>query len=300
MGRRYRLGVRPTHKPVRLFIIRNRPKATASSKDSPRPPAKPPHGVSNNGEFAHLYSGNIMYDPGFELFVGNALGTFKNDPDFGGDWADQPRDWETTTGVRPYYLPRFNPFTNIGQMWPNDEDVSYFDIAQWGTLGGSYDVVGQYGDSGWRVTRVDPYAGRWHVIYAPWGADSTYGIPPPLYVQAPGLPGGYSARVKPGDLITFTVWMNFQGHVAYFPVYPIAVLSFYNQSGDGIVSAQKRWSLGTDSDWTNRLYDLGYKSYTIQATAPPNSYFLRAQMGFRPGGEHPMVTTVDAGILSIE
>jgi hypothetical protein len=297
VARRYRLSVRPTHRPVVLYY-RHKPKIRASTTTYVRQPPAPPHGVSNEGNYAHLYSGNIMYDPGLELYVGNAVGSYRVSDWFRGWWnrmdISRMRSWWTTIGSTTFTLPRFDATAPIGQRWPNSIPVDYYDIAQWGQLGGTYTpATGTVDDAAWRVGMFDPYAGRYHLYWNRFQADTSYGVPAPLYVQAPGLPGGYSARVIPSDLVTWEAsvritapWKTWGTVVTGF------VLTFYTKSGTAILS--------TTTTWTSTA-NAPYQIRSLASFCPPNSYFVRASMYWRldsPGQDH--ILCVDGGILAVE
>jgi hypothetical protein len=297
VARRYRLSVRPTHRPVVLYY-RHKPKIRASSTTYVRQPPKPPHGVANDGNFAHLYSGNILYDPGVELFAGNAVGDYAAEPNVlrkneaTGRYEPALRNWQETIGVGPYVLPRFDPTADVGQVWPSGEDVSYWDIAQWMQLGGLYNVDGTPNDPCWVVTRVDSYLGDHCMAWFQWTSDETYNVPAPLVVQAPGLPGGYSARVIVGDRITWSVYHKQIGTPPGWAWAITLFLYFYQQSGNSILATQTRTSLtGNQLTWTER---------TLSSFAPPGSYFVRAGVGFEGSPGRQATPMVDSGTLSIE
>lgn len=336
MGRRYRLGVRPTHKPVVLYI-RNKPRMRVSSKPSPRQPPPPPHGVVNDGNFAHLYSGNTMYDPGADLFVGNAVGeyaprlSFRKILQYSDDPQDPLRAWSQVTGISPYTLPRFDPDAEVGQVWPSGEDVSYYDIAQWMQLGGTYNATGRRSDAAWKVTREDAYAGRYSMVWRWWWADQSYLSPAPLCVQAPGLPGGYSARVVNGDRVTFGTWARIAGVYStgvggvWYSGTPelIYALTFYTQAGGAIATYQQAYDMhGATQPYahnpvTSRPPWVQWNWYSISTVAPPSSYFVRATVNWigevrgninvwypfldpPPDSGYVVSAWVDSGILAVE
>ena len=123
-----------------------------------------------------------------------------------------------------------------------------------------------------------------------------------LLVQAPGLPGGYSARVDGGDLVTFTVRSRMFTHLSTSVVNAgapnISVLAhYYRQDGTTIVGG---------GNYYQTLENVTWNDYTYQSTAPSGAYFVRAMAGFiagTPSGyslNYDPSVLVDSGVLSVE
>ena len=98
------------------YYGRNRGRSVAGKNRLYTP--KAPRGAPGSDE-AVLYAGNILYDPGFEIFVQNAGPTFLKP------------GWEDHTGASIYALPRLDLSSPTGQVWPNGDYVNRKDIAQW-------------------------------------------------------------------------------------------------------------------------------------------------------------------------
>lgn len=264
-------------------------RSTASTRTRPRKaaPPKSPRGVPNDGHFAHLYSGNILYDPGVELFVGNAVGS----------WSIH--NWLHRTGNRTFMLPNFNDTCDYWQNWPNKDCVTYWDIAQWVSNGADYAPNGGIDSVSWAVTRADPYLGDFSMAWWRW-SEGPGRNPMPLLVQAPGLPGGYSARVQAGDSVAFSVRSKMYPDLPYVddcqPKISV-LLYYYNQAGTAIVGGGNHYQALTRSS---------YGDYEYTTIAPSGSYFVRAFAAFtasNPGAFGPAndpSVLVDSGVLSVE
>ena len=268
----------------------NRFKGRMKMRVNPAGPAYSPRGVANNGEFAHLYSGNILYDPGAELFVGNAVGSYHYEA-----WSDR-------TGMRHYTLPVFDPTCDVtSQRWPNGDCVTYWDISQWVAVG-SYAPTGRQDSSAWHVGRFFPNLGDYSIIWHDWPRGPG-GNPMMLMVQAPGLPGGYSARVEPGDLVTFSanarVWGDaYTGYAQLGDPTISTLLWFYTKTGTLIVGSGDYYVPLTTT----------YTANIHEATAPSGTYFVRAMLAFTASTPSDFDQTlmyypaalIDSGVLSIE
>jgi hypothetical protein len=250
----------------------------------------PPRGtVGSADDFAHLLSGNILYDPGVELFIGNTVGTLEH------------HVWNERTGEDHFTLPTFDDSCGFRQSWPNGSCLSYWDQSQWVSLGTPYRVTGDVSDSAWHVTRLNPFLGQLSMVWWRW-SKGAFGNPLSLMVLSPGLPGGYSARVEPGDLITWSVRARIYDYEANIlngaagdpTISPF--MFYYTKSGTPIVGG---------GDYYQPM-DTDYTEYSYQASAPSGSYFLRAMVAFvanNPSaytlGNDPILL-VDSGVLSIE
>ena len=271
--------------------IRFAARSRASSEFKKTVTYVPPRGAVGDGDgFAHLLSGNILYDPGVELFIGNTVGTLEH------------HVWNERTGEDHFTLPTFDDSCEYRQSWPNGSCLNYFDQSQWVSLGTPYRVTGDVSDSAWHVTRLDPYLGDLSMVWWRW-SKGAYQNPLSLLVLSPGLAGGYSARVNAGDLLTWSVRSRIYDYDSPPTITGSAgdptispFMFYYTESGSLIVGGGDYYqSLTTD-----------YAEYSYQATAPSGSYFLRAMVGFvanNPSaytlGNDPILL-VDSGVLSIE
>jgi len=241
--------------------------------------AKPPRGAPNNGEYAWLRAGNLLYDPGLELYVGNAVGSY---------WHE---DWDDKVAHHHYALPRFDPARPYAQYWPDGSDVAYWDIAQWMQHTEPYVVNDLTTDSAWHVTRVKPYLGDFHLTWWDWQASARYGgngVPGGLCIQAPGLPPGYAGRAQAGDKVTWSVWSmvtDTQGSPQI-----VLFLYFFAKPGAPIVGVVTVASNLTTS----------YAEYTVSASAPGNTYFIRCGLLWTGTGARGTNVYVDTGTLSVE
>lgn len=258
-------------------IMNHRGKGTSS----PRRKASSPHGVPNNGEYAYLRAGNLLYDPGLELYIGNAVASY--------DW----RDWEAKVGHHHYALPRFSFDRPYGQYWPDNSDVAYVDIAQWMQHTEPYVCNDTASDSAWHVTTADPNLGTFSLVWWRWDASTKYGgagVPGGLCIQAPGLPQGYSGRAHAGDLVTFSAKVRVTIPRTGVPTV-VPYLYFFNEAGSP--------TLGTaTAPFT--LTEL-YTEPTVSSSAPGGTYWFRAGMVFKGTDVVPYCSTlVDSGLLSVE
>ena len=285
----------------------SRSKVSDSGKLKAQRPAKPPHGAPNDGEYAHLRSLNILYDPGFELFMGNAVEHWGND-----EWLDR-------TGVNQYTLPIYDPTCDYGQRWYTEDCVRYWDVAQWTQVNEPYEPPGSVDKSAWHVSRYLPFLGDQHLAWWDWTSSLEHGgsgNPAALMVQSVGLPAGYSARVEPGDLNSFSVWS------AVPPAWlttatPTITLSlwYYSDTGANVGVTTETFTIPffrSPEDWD---IDDFYRQHIIYATAPGGSYFIRAMVQFNylgslgasvlagpfqtGGSNFPPSVFIDSGVLSI-
>jgi len=252
----------------------------------------PARGVTNDGEYAHLLSGNILYDPGVELFVGNTVGTLEH------------HVWNERTGEDHFTLPTYDDSCPERQSWPNGTCLDYWDVSQWVSIGTPYTVTGDVSDSAWHVTRLVPYAGSFCMVWWRWSR-GLFGNPLSLMAQSPGLPGGYTARVDSGDLVTWSVRARIydynvtgggivDGSAGGPTISPFVY--YYTKGGDAIVGGGDYYQSLTTS----------FTEHSYQSTAPSGAYFIRTMVAFvatTPSaytlGNDPMVL-VDSGVLSIE
>ncbi len=279
----------------KIFHYRGRPRHRVVSGRSRTFTPKPPRGPPGSDE-ALLCAGNILYDPGFELFVGNAVGSFLKRP------------WETQVGSASFVLPRFDIGLSTGQRWPNGDTVDIKDIAQWSQYTEPY-VLDDNNREGsvWEVVRREappsgqdldftsprgPFLGKWMARWYGWTTSGLHpfgnSIPGGLLIQSPGLPAGYSARTTDGALIdwSFYCWKSEDG--VGDEILDLC-LQFYTQSGTPIFSAVKSHTLTTTK-----------AEYTMQSNSPGGSYFIRACATFRGTGNRSMMIQVDTGTLGID
>lgn len=246
---------------------------------SPRRKGVAPHGVPGNGEYAYLRAGNLLYDPGLELFIGNAVGSY--------DW----RDWDAKVGHHHYALPRFSFTRPYGQYWPDSSDVAYVDIAQWVQHTGPYECDDQVVDSAWHVTSARPNLGDFSLVWWRWDAAAKYGgeaAPGALAIQAPGLPQGYSGRARSGDIVTFSAKVAVTIQVGDPTAVPY--LYFFNKRGTPTLGTATSSFLLTDS----------YTEPTVSSVAPGGTYWFRAGLVFKGSTLSYCSTLVDSGLLSVE
>lgn len=231
-----------------------------------------------------LYSGNILYDPGVELHVGNGV-TF--------DY--HPETWEAQTGAQHYVIPRIDVTKPYGQVWPNGDAVDYQDIAQWMQHTEPMVLTNTASDSAWHVTRDSPYAGKFSLVWWRWDASAAHGgngHPGGLCIQGPGLPPGYSARVTDGALVTWSLKTKVVS--AHTSGTPSANLFLYLYSFSGTpVSATTSGAYQTLTS--------SYETLSVSTRAPRGSYFVRCGIVFSGSPTGGLCATfVDSGILSVE
>lgn len=289
MGINYKTGPR---RKILHYRGRNRGSTIAGKNRYYAPRA--PRGAGGSDE-AILYAGNILYDPGFEIFVQNAAPTFLKP------------GWSAHTGSDSYVLPRFDiTRTPTGQRWPNGDTVSYFDVAQWSqyTEPYAFNESSARDSSCWLVVRREvPGETDWQEILGPnlgvfmarwygWSASDAFplgnGVPGGLLIQGPGMPPGYSGRTEAGALITWglSVWaLPDPFGTAFIDL----GLTFYTQSGTPLHTVVQSTAL------TDTKAALSFSSNT-----PGNSYFMRAFCTFRGTASRSTLVQVDSGILGVE
>jgi hypothetical protein len=292
VGVNYKTG--PKRKIVH-YRGRNRVRTVAGRTRLHKTP-KPPRGAAGSDE-AILFAGNILYDPGFEIFVQNAAPTFLKP------------GWSAHVGSDSYVLPRFDINRQpTGQRWPNGDTVSYFDVAQWSQytepyILGSTKYKDTYDSSAWFVVRrevpgetdwqtpLGPNLGVWMARWYGWQTSANYplgnGVPGGLLIQGPGMPPGYSGRTEPGAFITWGVnaWVL---PASGSPVMDLGI-TFYTQSGNPVHTVTKANSLTTSKT-----------AYSLSSNTPGGSYFIRAFATFRGTGTVSTLLQVDSGILGVE
>lgn len=290
----YDWKVGPNRKKLYYHRGRHRGQSVAGKNRYYTPRA--PRGAPGSDE-AVLYAGNILYDPGFEIFVQNAAPTFLKP------------GWSAHTGSNVYALPRFDINATRGQVWPNGNEVSHFDIAQWAQYTEPYGFSGigpnfdERNSSAWFVTRrevpsetdtstiLGPKAGVFLARWYDWTCSNLYpfgnGVPGGLLIQGPGMPAGYSGRTEPGALITWSVWTWILGPYTD-PVIDLC-LQFFKQNGDPILSIVSSYSINATK--TERQ---------VQSNSPGGSYFMRACATFRGVASNSSILNVDSGLLGVE
>ena len=248
--------------------------------------------ASAGSDEAILFAGNILYDPGFEIFVGNAAGSFLKDR------------WVQHTGSTTFILPRFDISRPYGQRWPNGDDVSLFDIAQWAQYTEPYSLRDNEREgSHWQVIRREapdldlstargPNLGKWMARWYDWqsSGQDAFGnsVPGGLVIQSPGLPGGFSGRTEEGALIewSFYCWKSEAG-VGDEKL--DLCLQFYKQDGTPIFVAVSTHTLTTTKT-----------EFSLASNSPGGSYYIRACSSFRGTGTSGMMVMVDTGTLGVE
>lgn len=171
--------VRPNYKtgPRRKIVhYMGRPRLQAAEGVAKYTTPRPPNGAPGSDE-AKLYSANLLYDPGAELYVGNAAENY--DSKFFhartkglSSQVGPPYD-SSAHEVIPYILPKFSIESSTGQIWPDGNEVSRYDIAQWAQVGEPYVIdtssywkvsnpIGIREISAWQaIRREDP--GDWEI-----------------------------------------------------------------------------------------------------------------------------------------
>jgi hypothetical protein len=256
---------------------------------------KAPRGAPGSDE-AILYSGNILYDPGFELFVQNAAPTFLKP------------GWEEWTGATTYVLPRFDLTSSTGQRWPNGDEVHIKDIAQWSQFTEPYEINENTREmSAWQVVRRErtvppapdnpldfstiqgPKLGVFMARWYDWTSSENFpfgnGIPGGLLIQGPGMPPGYSGRTEPGALITWALHTWLTEGTGTMDL----CLIFYTQDGAPIFTTQSAIAITTTKT-----------EYSITSNSPGGSYFMRACATFRGAGTKGQILAVDTALLAVE
>jgi hypothetical protein len=282
---KYKVGPRR-----KILYVRGRNRGQAVQGKNRYYTPKPPRGAPGSDE-AVLYSGNILYDPGFELFVQNAAPTFLKP-----GWSD----W---TGSNCYLLPRFDINAERGQVWPNGDEVSYYDIAQWAQLSEPYVIADDVREaSAWFVVRREafdldfstirgPKLGKFMARWYNWNSSALYpggnSIPGGLVIQGPGMPPGYSGRTEVGAFITWAVhcWVTF---VTADPTMDL-VITFYKQDGSPIHTVNSSHTLTNTKD-----------EYVLQSWTPGGSYFMRTSVTFRGSNSSSSMVQVDTARLGVE
>ena len=275
----------------KIFHYHGRPRHQVVSGRTRTFTPKPPHGPPGSDE-ALLCAGNVLYDPGFEIYVGNAVGSFLK------------VDWEAhAAAASMFYLPRFSINSSTGQRWESGVEVDLKDIAQWSQYTEPLNLNDSVREaSGWHIVRREaadldfstfrgPKLGKWMARWYDWRSSGNYplgnSIPGGLLIQSPGLPAGYSARTTDGATIDWSIhaWVT---ETTGTPAMDLC-LQFYKQDGTPIFSTTNGHTLTTSKS-----------EYTLTSNSPGGSYFLRACVTFRGAGHRATMLQVDTGTLGIE
>ena len=251
---------------------------------------KAPRGVPGSDE-AVLYAGNILYDPGFEIYVQNAAPNFLKPA------------WEEHTGATTYVLPRLDLASPTGQRWPNGDYVDRKDIAQWAQYTEPYEIADDIRQmSAWQVVRREaadldyttakgPKLGVWMARWYDWSSSGNYAfgnsLPGGLIIQGPGMPGGYSGRTENGALITWSshVWLSESEANQTMDL----CIQFYKQDGTPLYSTQDAFTVTTTKT-----------EHTISSNSPGGSYFMRVCITFRVSTNKTAMVQVDTATLGVE
>ena len=251
---------------------------------------RPPHGAPGSDE-AILYAGNILYDPGFELFVQNAAPTFLKP------------GWENHTGATVYALPRFDLDSPTGQRWPNGDYVDIKDIAQWAQYTEPYELADNEREASvWFVVRREapdldyttdkgPKLGVWMARWYDWSSSGLYAfgnsLPGGLVIQGPGMPAGYSGRTEAGAFITWALhaWVS----PAEASETMDLCIQFYKQDGTPVYSTQNSYTVTTTKT-----------EHTLTSFTPGGSYFMRVCVTFREGTVKTTMLQIDTATLGVE
>lgn len=279
----------------RLYYHRGRNRGRTIAGRNRFHKVKAPRGAPGSDE-AILFAGNILYDPGFELFVQNAAPTFLKP------------GWEEWTGASSYILPRFDINSPTGQRWPNGDFVDRKDIAQWAQFTEPYELASNVRDASvWFVTRREagaglghttqwgPNLGIWMARWYDWTSSANFpfgnSVPGGLIIQGPGMPAGYSGRTEPGALITWGLYAWLADGSEETQTMDLAV-QFFTQAGNPIITVQNAFTLNTTKTFSS-----------ISSNSPGGSYFIRAFVTFRPASTaraRETILAIDSGLLGVE
>lgn len=213
---------------------------------------------------------NILTDPGFENFVDNS-----------GGWHHLDRSWGGST---TYTLPLLTVNCPTYLYLPGLTCMPEALIA-WAQLNGPYTINDLTADTGWKVTISNPHSGDYHAIWLDWISNS---IPGEIVAFSPFISAPHSARVNPGDTVTWSAYLmitDVRGTPQTFPY-----LQFFNSSGSAI------WTtLGTATNLTTT-----YAQVSMNVVAPAGSHYVRAVFGFQGDGFQSIHTYFDTASLGIQ
>lgn len=223
----------------------------------------------------YFTGGNILTDPGFENFVDNSGGWYY---------------WDRPGGATSYTIPKLTIHCPRYLYYPDLTCITQPSFVAWAQSSGTYQTSDLREDHSWKVSTHDPHSGDYHAMWVRWLDDS--GFPPGNIMPfSPFISAPHSARVEPGDTVTWSAYLYYAGDGWQGSTVPI--LQFYNSGGSIVHQAQ-----GATSSLTTT-----YTQYSVSTTAPAGSYYLRAIFSFsgtlRPGDDHYSVF-FDTASLGIE
>lgn len=231
--------------------------------------ASSPHGAPTVGRDPYFQGANILTDPGFENFVANSGGWH---------WPSRPKMLET------YLLPKLNITCPSYMMWP---DLTCTDetLVGWFQVTGPYESDGSKEDQGWKVSVHDPHTGDYHAVWWEW---NNGGIPPgELGVISPFIDAPFSARVNPGDTVTWSGYAKVDSITGTPQMF--LVIRFYAPNFSIIGGYQSTTSSLTTT----------YTQYSVSGVAPSGTHYIRAYFAFVGSGNDSWVA-IDTASLGVE
>ena len=239
--------------------------------DRVAPPRNPPKGQPDSLD-VYFKGPNVLVDPGFENYVAMT-----------GNWYWPSR----SNGTKDYVIPNLDLMCASWLAYPDACMTQSFPT--WCQTSGPYSATGLREDQAWKVSTGNPRSGQWHAAW--WNWDNG-GIPPgELCPFNPYLSGPFSARVEPGDSISWSMWV-YAGSLSVetpLTVTAIPILRFYAANYTLI-----RADVGTPLSLTANTYV--QPSHT--ASAPTGTSYVRACMSF--DGLTASLLLADDAVLGVQ
>lgn len=216
---------------------------------------------------------NVLVDPSFDQFV-----------QMTGGWDYRSR---STTVTNDYALPYLD-VSCPNYLKYSDGICIESSLPTWCQTSGPYEAFGLGTDQAWKVSLVEPRSGTYHAAWWSW---SNGDIPPgELCPINPYLSAPFSARVEPGDSVTFSYWVKTgSGYGVLTPSEAFATVRFYNASFS-LLRADVSTPVVTGTTYTQ------ISSNTV--SAPAGAKYVRCCAGFInvPGNS---VAYVDDAALAV-
>ena len=232
--------------------------------------AAAPHGAPTAGPAPYFRGPNVLTDPGFENHVFNS-----------GGWHWLSRPDENTN----YVLPRIDLTSPSWLRWPNGQFADK-SLGGWAQATTPYTGDGTRYDSYWKVSVHDPHGGDYHAVW--WMFANGSGLPPAeICAFSPWIDAPFSARVNPGDAITWSARLKVEATTGTPQARPYLRFFRPDFSSNGT-------ALGTFANLTT-----SYTQYSVSTTAPPSSHYVRACFAFLGGSGNDRPVFLDSAILGV-
>lgn len=247
-------------------------RATVSSRIPALAKAVAPGGAPESID-PYFRGPNVLTDPGFENTVANSGGWY---------WKDRPG------GSDMHSLPYLDLSCPTWLRYP-DGTCAEKSFISWAHCTGPYIVDDLRLDACWKVSTWNPDSGYWHALWVSWNQGGTGrggNLPGEICVLNPWLSGPFSARVNPGDSVTWSVRAT---TAPYLGSQALAHVRFYSGSYTNLAIVS-----GTPVTLT-----ASYQTVSMSTVAPPGTVYVRGEVGFYGGTTNPFPLCVDSAVLGV-